>query len=801
MEGAQVRTDQHLYVTGGKVHVAQILQFSGAATSLNPVLVLSRNSCTAECVVFADADGTTDSMTANPVLEEDFTINWGDGSAGTRTVGSSNSVVSCGAGMTATFTAGTGNVSSSNLVVTALLTSTVPVGATISGSGTIPANTKIQSQSTNTGTLGQPATYVLSGNVTIADGTTITATLPDYCPAFAQMPAAQDGNVDYAFAAAHVYTVAGHYTVTLTVTGPSGTKTTTQTVDVANPDTVYGGTWSGTCPSSTLCTCKIESAGGPAGSKGCTACFSTNDSAFTSCPAGGSANADPLSVCSQAMSPRTCDWASIELKYYPASAIQPMRVLFRRGETFGMSSNNVIRSNGAVSPQCQIGAYDSGAQPIISVTAAAAEPNGPQAVGFGAGTTGVADCAVHDIQVTAASGQVDLIAFGVNSNSSHILIHNVTAVATASLSFTSVPNAVPKANYVATINASQSGFSGSSADGCMGMLASSDRESLYSAGVNHAAFMGNYVTDSTEHGQHILRDQGPNAASTDTTAIHHQIIAYNFMARSCPSKETDTIRGNNTKFAVHDNIIVPDGQGFANTTLQPQDVIYNENITVGVYERNFDIYGGGQNLIVKGNSIVVRLNIAQGNQKPSSATCLFATVTNGTTAGSPDPANNSFFNNTNYCGSAGTAEGLSYLASASGTKNIDLPQVANNNLVYGAAASAGQFIVNTTNPPITPSTSNNSSNSQTHATNPNFVNAGGSFLLPTDFKLVGGCGGAGGSSYAKCGGVSGGAGIPYFDFGRNRMTGTYSIGAWNFLLRRDLGHANDNRPMWLNEVA
>lgn len=152
--------------------------------------------------------------------------------------------------------------------------------------------------------------------------------------------------------AAHVFETAGTYTVTLTATDGTNSASTTTTITVSDPETVFAGTN--------------------------TICFSTTGT-FTDCPSG-------------ATHVTTLNFVTAINDHQDSNR----RLLFRRGEIFSAASSALIDKAG---PGI-VGAYGSGAKPVIngSGSAPALTLNSP-------GSTTYSDWRLMDLSINGQNGQ------------------------------------------------------------------------------------------------------------------------------------------------------------------------------------------------------------------------------------------------------------------------------------------------------------------------------------------------------------------------------------------------------------
>ena len=177
-------------------------------------------------------------------------------------------------------------------------------------------------------------------------------------------------NVATGAIAGHVYETAGTYTITTTVTDGTNIARTTQSITVADPDTVYTGT--------------------------ATVCF-YNSTVGTGCPAGATQTA-------------SSDYDAALTSCFGTTK----RCLFKRGDTFTASAATGLASAGPNT----IGAYGSGALPVVNMTANDSLLNI---------TTGTNDLRIMDINFVGSGSGAAQKGLNNGANVSGITVLRVTA--------------------------------------------------------------------------------------------------------------------------------------------------------------------------------------------------------------------------------------------------------------------------------------------------------------------------------------------------------------------------------------
>ena len=357
------------------------------------------------------------------------------------------------------------------------------------------------------------------------------------------------------------------------------------------------------------------------------------------------------------------------------------QILFQRGDSF----TSTTQSNISAAGPGIIGAYGAAATatPIISGVL----PQQNQYLSF----TG-ADWRVIDIKFDGAgsTNQTAIVA-----SAKQISVLRVTAV-NLNLDMNTGSDQI----FVQDTNFSQGASTSSGSN-----------YGFYCASCTNIALLGNTMNINTINSHNIRLDGGVKFVIENSTQVGGSAI------------EPFTIRGNSSYGAITDNSLQ-----VSMATIQPQNSTSNENQHDIIVERNY--FTGAPGLGIQASYITVRNNIFNiGSGSNTDAIHL-----SWTAAGvAPEPSHNFIYNNTAYYN--GSNPGSSFLVTYAPLDSL-CTVTLENNLAY-FPSSSGATLVNG-NGACTfiggSGTYGNSSNSQITGTSPNWKNASGTYLLPTDFK-------------------------------------------------------------------
>jgi PKD repeat protein len=476
--------------------------------------------------------------------------------------------------------------------------------------------------------------------------------------------------------AAHIYENPGTYTVTLTIVAPDGsTATETTTITVSDPDDVFADT---------------------------TVCIS-NDTDHTGAPDGATL---------------VNNITDFDAELATQLAAGKRRILFKRGDTFTASTTSTVNVTGPG----LIGAYGSGAKPIIQNSGAGAIAG---VIRFGVAGTVVEDWRAMDLTIDP-NGQSTRATGAVNSTAGarQILIFRLDSPAAGR------------------------GVSHTWGELWSGSIETIDR--LYLVENEHASTgaganaifltvtkfvaLGNHVNDDTL-GEHIARLQ----------YVGKGVISHNIFSKPAADKHALTLRGPPwagsgsfpaeqwTEYVVISDNKISSGIDGVDWVVHFASSIdaNNEHIRQVVFERNWIPTGitqaGGSAVGVFIQTLeeaTFRNNIIDTSDSGAGEwDCFF--VSNGAVI-SPTPDNLRFYNNTCYVNE--DVVNSTIFTVQSEPTNITIK----NNLGY-APNDAGMVFLSDASGTV--DDENNSTNAQVRATNP-FV--GSTFSVASDFKLSSG---------------------------------------------------------------
>jgi hypothetical protein len=474
--------------------------------------------------------------------------------------------------------------------------------------------------------------------------------------------------------AGHCYETAGTYTARLQVCDSTVCASATETITVTAADTTF---------STTNTTCFYNSTVGSGCPTGATQTASSDfDAAVVACLANGK------------------------------------RCLFKRGDTF---NHDTIISVSSTVTGAQIGAYGSGAKPIIQAA------SGIDFIRL-SGTS--SDIVIFDLDFNGA-GLSDPAGGTIRAYSD---LTNITLLRIVSR------------NHGAGI-----GFSGNGdTNRITGLFLVDSSIYAYTAGnavytaVKQSAFLGNFVDDA----------RGPGYPSCASCAAEHGIriqygqktvVSHNYLGRAAENKHQLTIRGaprGNTGAVEDDNldtnrVVVSENQ-FDDTTDGVQQVTFTPTSDNGctwvrdvVFERNYvqSALSGATGVYISAVRVTVRNNIFEQNGTGSGAVAIKYTNT-GTCSGDPviqnpdnrppPPENNWLGNNTLYRSGAVTSYNVMQIfgMGSSGATDDVTNTAIYNNLAYVPSASGTVTTAYTTGTAAGTTSGTNSTDSQARTTNP-----------------------------------------------------------------------------------
>lgn len=511
---------------------------------------------------------------------------------------------------------------------------------------------------------------------------------------------------------AHVYEITEgggnkNFTITATYFDGVNTRALTQSITVKDPATVYAGKTN----------CYKNAAG----------------SVDASCPASGTVVGSTSA-------------------FSLASCTTGIRCLFKAGDSFASASSQNIASDGVT-----IGAYGSGAQPIITSTNL---------------SQGVIKLSANDIRV------IDL---------------NVTGAGPTDTGAAIVPAAPNVTNPLILRNTigNQSGtqidrgiiISGSGVNNILGGIIQDNWISGLSGATSGAvgiygyarisAFLGNMVGPFAAGAEHNIRcqpcqivDISYNSLTTPGTA-GKQVLTIRAIEHTPDAIDMTPYAMPDTQY-VHmgDNKLDAGTSSVQMFQVAPAGNTQNNWIYDVIAERNWIKFGAvtQAGYYSEGVRLTVRDNLCDATGGAAFRTCFSSSPSN--TAGAPFPDDNRFYNNTCFSGDTSTSVDCIWL---NGAVHPISNSVVQNNLAYATFPATPHLLltagtVTGTVPTCTTSCASNSSNSQMKSTDPNFTST--SPFNPANAKPT--------SGYA----IGGGVAVPVWaDLLGVSWAGSYDIGA------------------------
>jgi len=474
--------------------------------------------------------------------------------------------------------------------------------------------------------------------------------------------------------AAHVFEscVGSPFTVTHFATDGTDVSQTTNTITVACADDTFAGT--------------------------ATVCF-FNSTVGSGCPSG-------------AVESASSDWdAAIAL-----CAGTTKRCLFKRGDSFAGGSDGAITASGAIT----IGAYGSGALPIVNVAASRS--------GILINSSSVNDIRIMDLNMvgTGAIGSENGISVATGTTPSNITILRVTISAMGGQGI-AFANGTAVATKVVIQDSTISG---------------SFNYEVYVRVKPYLAILGNAIGPlATGAAEHVFR----------TGPIQQFVFAHNTIQGAPVNKSVLTIRaGAHVTSAddsfygvVHDNKIMQGTRTNNMMAIQPFDSGTDIRIYDVIVEKNFFLgqaYTGGtlcQAIYIAGVRITVRNNLFDLS---AATTCSRLGVEIDQFGIEPPPDDVQVLNNTFFSSDTHNATGVEIRAGSTGT-------VAKNNVCWFDVAGTAKCISDAgtgTIAPLQPTAGGSSTNAQSSGTDPLFDNTASP---PSGFRTST-------SSYAATGGTA-----------------------------------------------
>lgn len=464
--------------------------------------------------------------------------------------------------------------------------------------------------------------------------------------------------------AAHVFNTPGDYTVNLTVR--NGTLTATKQFTVKIYDYDGSGATNPGSYTSAQTACVSTGTGQAAGSGGCPAGATIKDSV-----------SNWVTIIQYGTTGTSCGGAICK------------RVLLKRGDTFSGNQGTSVTST-----DFMIGAYGSGAKPIINLTV-----SGNSSLYF------IFDGATVDFKL------VDLEFDGQSQAQSMMTAQTGSGIATNFLSLRLHIHHIGAGYAMDNNSNSGAAFVDSVFTNTLGGGTSSGSTANY-MGATYLVNLGNYYNDATAgNAEHLVRHP----------YVHTGVISNNYVGTTDGNKETLSIRGKsgaNGNDALSTRFIVVSQNKIATTAYAGIQLVFGGDGSLGerwrdiIIERNYIINAAAsQSIRGWGTRVVVRNNIVDTTNTGTAAITGDAAVSSMIAA-----ADWEIYNNTLYTAS-GTTTGIVLPTGGTG-------HVVKNNIMYAPNGGGTMISDNATSTTI----SNNSCNTSGCTTNlgsnwPGFVSA------------------------------------------------------------------------------
>lgn len=470
--------------------------------------------------------------------------------------------------------------------------------------------------------------------------------------------------------AGHIYETAGTYTITSTVSDGTNIARTTNTITVSDPDTTYSTT-------KTYCI--------------------TNGSDFTGCPSGASQ-----------ISSQSDGFAAL----VTCLTVSTRRCLYRRGDTFSWGTTFAAGVAGPIT----IGAYGSGAKPIINLSAATSL--------YQATTSTQSDTRFMDLDIRGGN-VADASQQGFQTTSA---LTNIT--------FLRVDMSAMGSTTIGL---------GNDCTGCViqdSTLQGAHESANAYVRIFSGAVLGNQIGPVLTGGQHALRigkaQKAVFSSNTVTTSQPNKEV-FGLQAQAHATSADDSFYN-----IVSDNKIIEGTLAavlYQSSNAGATDVRLYDNIVERNWFQGTEILGTGFDctyLREIGTRVTIRNNLFQIAECGDFATGVYV-LREG--ASDPSPTDVNIYNNTFYTASTKSFRGV-WLPNSTATNTI-----VKNNLCWFDNATGTVTCLSDSGTGTT--ASNNSTDPQTTGTDPSFDGGAhpSSSATPIDFRI-------GTGSYAASGGTS-----------------------------------------------
>jgi len=393
------------------------------------------------------------------------------------------------------------------------------------------------------------------------------------------------------------------------------------------------------------------------------------------------------------------------------------RCLFKRGDTFVSGTPVTVQTAGPAT----IGAYGSGALPVITST---------NITGVLRPSAGVSDLRIMDLKITG-SGITDT-GIGISVMGGVIEKLTILRLTIGGAAGSNIGEGIIMQSGTRISNSVIQDSTISYVGNYVGMGVA------IFGGVQFTGIMGNLLGPMTDGATHTVRLQNAiNTSFTNNTVLQPGVAG--MTALTIRALEHLTAPNPDTRYVyVGDNIIDGGTKSAQIFQVAPAGTDQNNWVSDVIVERNRIKFGsnGYQGFITEGVRITVRNNICDASSGgAASRLCFYVAAAN--TVGAPNPDDIRILNNTCYNGGSNPTFYCVFI-DANATKAITGTQVVNN-LGYAPSVPTtvmlGVLGTTVTGTIGGSGTYGNSSNAQMKSTNPDFINASGSFSTPLDFKL------------------------------------------------------------------
>jgi hypothetical protein len=527
--------------------------------------------------------------------------------------------------------------------------------------------------------------------------------------------------------AAHVFETPGTYTVNLTAFDGTNSATTTTTITVQDPDTVFAGT-------NTICVAQLTTP--VAGSGGC--------------PVGAQVFMQP-------------NFATAVNTY----ALTNRRVLFKRGDTFTAPTTGAITRTG---PGI-VGAFGTGAAPVVQMTGSDGivtlssrdTPNisdwrimdmdfdglnkssnsGGIRAGGGINQVLVLNMSIHDIYNGLGFNYFILDVYNNTGHTGHTIFDQI-AIVDSTITPNTGDGTTGSTSWRIYAAAQRLAILGNT----LGNVANTDAmgsHTIRTPYIGKGVISNNVIArpGSLNNGTIALKMHAPSWCDATSPAGQclnldstPSLTSYSYHTTTHPIGVFAATSGYTEQVVVSDNQIIG-GSGPQLAVLGPQNIHNDERVRDVIVERNWFKASNSATqaaLIMHSSEITARNNICDMSGGTAWGTCFHASL-EGASSPSPEPPpdNVRIYNNTAFKSGLGSTSEFSVVKVDAYATDVTVL----NNLAYGVGTTSSwtAFMVNGTGASGLIQ-SNNSTTAQMKNTSPSWVSA--TPTAPADFRLTAG---------------------------------------------------------------